>query len=171
MIRTSSLAFLAIFMAHTATAQFGIEVPEVVVSWDAAVRPAASAPEMTNTFRPGDAAFVTLVANVVEEWRMYSLTSPSGRPLDVTFDALPTGVEVVGSLGETSIKRDHDEGLDEDYTYHDGRARIWQRLEITDAATEGPNTISGSVRFAACREGLCLPTREYPFEVQFTVQK
>ena len=160
-----------ILLVRPASAQFGIEVPEVVVSWEASIRPAASAPAMTDTFRPGETAFVTLVANVADGWHMYSLDSPSGRPLEVHLDELPRGLALIGRTSETEPGTAYDPGLEEEYHYHDGRSRIWQRISISNQAEEGETVISGSIRYAACREGLCLPVREEPFTARMNVQK
>lgn len=171
MKRFTLIVVLLFVGTSTGKAQFGVEVPETVVHWDnASVRPAASAQEMTNTFGPGDTAFLTLVAHVVDDWHMYSLGSPSGRPLQIEFDALPEGISVTGSPGESATRIGHDPGLDEEYTYHEGRARIWQRLSIADNVEGGPASVSGRVIFATCREGLCLPTREVPFQASFVVE-
>ncbi len=169
MLRSLLVLAIALIAFQAAYAQIGPEVPDVVVAWEAVVRPPASAPAMTDTFRPGETAFVTLIAQVADEWHLYSLGSPSGRPLIVEFDELPEGISLNGSPSESSVKRAYDPGLDEDYTYHDGRARIWQRLSISDSAQPGPTVVTGTIKFAACREGLCLPVREVPFEARFNI--
>lgn len=150
-------------------AQFGTAVPETVVTWTASARPPSSAPRMTNTFRTGERVYVTLTADIVDGWRVYAIASPAGRPLVIELDPLPTGVTRYGSPGETDTKVAHDRGLDADYSYHDGTARVWQGLQVDEQADEGEHDVTGRVLYAACNDEMCLPVKTVPFRARFVV--
>ena len=165
-----SLCFVLFVLAAPAHAQFGRAVPEDVVTWTAEVRPPSTAAAMTDTFAPGERAYVTLTGQVADGWRVYAVHTDGGFPTQLSLDALPIGVARYREPGEAVARQGHDPVLGEDYRYHAGTARIWQGLQIGRDAPRGPVVVSGRVRYAACNDEVCLPPREALFRVQFRVR-
>ena len=156
-------------MVPASQAQIGSTVPETVVTWAASARPPSSAPQMTDTFGAGDRVYITLSADIVEGWRVYAIDSPAGRPLVLELDSLPNGIARYGSPRETHTEIGHDPGLDADYTYHDGSARVWQGLLVQEGAEAGEHVVTGTVRYAACNDEMCLPVKTFSFRTRFVV--
>lgn len=170
-MRTLLTILLLLSAAPVAHAQFGFDtVPEEVVTWSAAIRPPASAGALTDTFARGERAFVALTAEILDGWRLYALGSPGGLPLTFALDPLPEGLSASGSPGQSPTATAHDPVLEEDYTYHAGRGRVWQALRIAPDAPRGPAEVTGRVRYAACNDEVCLPPREVPFRVRLVVR-
>lgn len=161
---------LAALPAQPAQAQFGRAAPDEVVTWTASVRPPSTARAMTDTFAPGERAYVTLTGQVAEGWRVYAVHSPAGFPARFSFDALPAGVSRYGAPGEAAPRTGHDAALGEDYRYHAGEVRVWQGFQIGEGAPVGPAVVSGTLRYAACNDEVCLPPRDFPFRVRFAVR-
>ena len=168
-VRILALLVGLALMAPASQAQFGSVVPETVVTWKASARPTSSAPRMTDTFGAGDRVYITLSAEILEGWRVYAINSPAGRPLTLELDALPNGIVRYGSPGETDTQIGHDPGLDADYAYHDGSARVWQGLQVQDSAEAGEHVVGGTIRYAACNDEMCLPVKTVPFRTRFVV--
>ncbi len=168
-IRIFTLLFGLALLTPTSNAQIGTNVPETVVEWTASARPPSSAPRMTNSFRVGERVYITLSANILDGWRVYAIDSPAGRPLDLELEALPDGVVKFGTLGQSQTHIGHDPGLNADYTYHDGSARVWQGLRIQDGARRGERVVTGNLRYAACNDEMCLPVRTIPFSARFVI--
>lgn len=170
-MRSLLAILLLLSLAPTVHAQFGLDtVPEEVVTWTAAIRPPASAAERPDTFERGERAFVALTAEILDGWRVYALDSPGGLPLTLALDPLPEGLSVEGAPGQSATARAHDPVLEEDYSYHAGRGRVWQALRIASDAPRGPAEVTGSVRYAACNDEVCLPPRDVPFRVRLVVR-
>ncbi|MDX1419060.1 MAG: hypothetical protein R3181_03745 [Rubricoccaceae bacterium] len=165
------LALLA--LALPARAQFegsiGGDLPEAVVAWTASVRPPATAGADTGSFQRGDLAFVTFTAEVAPGWRLYSLDSPGGRPLQIALDGLPSGVRLEGQPSEDDPRDGFDETLRESYRYHAGRVRVWQALRIGPQTPRGTYDVSARLRYAACNDAVCLPPREAPLRATLVV--
>jgi hypothetical protein len=168
LMRLFPLLFV-LLLAVPAQAQFGPPIPEEVVTWTVAIRPPSTAPAMTDTFRPGERAYVTLTGEILEGWRVYALDTPGGYPAHLTLDALPFGVALYNEPGEAEPHDGHDVVLDEAYRYHEGRARIWQGLEVSAGAPTGPLVVTGTLRYAACNDEVCIPPRDLPFDVRLIV--
>ena len=168
-IRLLVLLVGSVLMAPASQAQFGSPGPETVVTWTASARPPSSAARMTNSFGAGDRVYITLSADIVEGWRVYAIDSPAGRPLTLELNALPSGIALYGSPGETATQMGHDPGLDADYAYHEGNARVWQGLQVQESAEAGEYLVTGEIRYAACNDEMCLPVKAVPFRARFFV--
>ncbi|MCH8031012.1 MAG: hypothetical protein IIB09_04250 [Bacteroidetes bacterium] len=168
-VRILALLVGSALIAPVSQAQIGSVVPETVVTWTASARPPSSASRMTNSFGAGDRVYITISAEILEGWRVYAINSPAGRPLTLELDALPNGIVRYGSPGETATQMGHDPGLDADYTYHDGSARVWQGLLVQDSAVAGEHVVTGEIRYAACNDEMCLPVETVPFHARFLV--
>ena len=160
---------LLFLLGAPAQAQFGPPIPDEIVTWTATVRPPATAPEMTDTFAPGERAYITLTGEILDGWRVYALDTPGGYPAQLTLDALPMGLARYSEPGEAEPHDGHDVVLDEAYRYHEGQARIWQGLEIQASALAGPTVVTGTLRYAACNDEVCIPPRDLPFDVRLIV--
>jgi hypothetical protein len=169
-MRFLSLLLLLLCVSVPVQAQFGRTIPDEVVTWTASVRPPSTAQAMTDTFAPGERAYVTLTGQVADGWRVYAVRSPAGFPARLSLDELPEGLSRYGDPGEAAPRTGHDAALGEDYRYHAGEVRVWQGLQIDEQATGGPVVVSGTLRYAACNDEVCLPPRDFPFQVRFAVR-
>ncbi|NNF57223.1 MAG: hypothetical protein HKN04_03190 [Rhodothermaceae bacterium] len=160
---------LILLLAAPAQAQFGPPIPDEVVTWTATVRPPSTAEEMTDTFWPGERAYITLTGEILDGWRVYALDTPGGYPAQLTLAALPEGLVRYSVPGEAEPHDGHDTVLDEAYRYHEGRARIWQGVQVSAEAPPGLRVVTGTLRYAACNDEVCIPPRDLPFEVRLIV--
>lgn len=170
MLRLLVLSGLLLAASAASSAQIGPAVPDEVVTWTATVAPPRTAAEWTDTFAPGEQAYVTVTARVRPGWRVYALDSPGGLPLQFHLDALPDGLAPEGAVGHTPPRDAYDPVLEEAYRYYAGEARLWQAVRLAPGLADGPREVTGAIRFAACNDEVCLPPREVPFRARLTVR-
>lgn len=150
------LVLVSLFLATAATAQ---PRPSEVVSWSVGSVPAAR----------GGEARVVFMARLLPGWKMYALDSGVGRPLAVTLDPLPAGLDA-GAPRQGTPTRAHDDVFDAEASTFSGSARIVQPLRVSRRAARGRHTVTGNVRYAVCDATICLPPATAPFRVSVGVQ-
>ena len=155
---------LALLLALAAAAEAqtpsgGAVRTEDVVEWSVGVRHAGR----------GGEARVVLDARIAPGWRLYAADSPVGRPLAVTVDALPAGVEAA-PLRQGAPRVGYDEAFGSDYTYFAERGRVVQPLRVGAGAAPGRYEVRGAVAYAVCDDSICLPPARASFRVPLVVQ-
>lgn len=117
---------------------------------------------------PGEDARILLDARIEDGWRLYAIDSPVGRPLAVTLDPLPTGMEV-GPLRQTPPRTGYDAGFEMEYPYFASSARLAQTVRVSTSMAPGRHTVQGTVAFTVCDDSVCLPPARVPFRVPVVV--
>ncbi len=154
----SMLRLLALSLLVAASAQAQPR-PADVVSWSVAAVPGARGAE----------ARVVFTARLLPGWKMYALDSGVGRPLAVTLDPLPAGLDAAAPR-QSAPTRAHDDLFGAEASTFSGTARIEQPLRVSRRAALGRHTVTGSVRYAVCDATICLPPATAPFRVAVAVQ-
>ncbi len=150
------LALASLLVATAAAAQ---PRPAEVVTWTVGSVPAARGAE----------ARVVFTARLLPGWKMYALDSGVGRPLAVTLDPLPAGLDA-GAPRQGTPARAHDDVFGAEASTFSGSARIEQPLRVSRRAARGRHTVTGNVRYAVCDATVCLPPATAPFRVSVGVQ-
>ena len=132
------------------------------VQWRAKAQPA--------TVRPGEHLMVELRGEVTDGWYSYALNSPAGKPLSVTFDALPEGLTVQRPLHQTSPTSKYDPNFQAQARYQTGRFALRAALAVGETAAPGTDTLRASVRYMVCNEQLCMPPRTTAVQVPVTIE-
>ena len=145
--------------AEAQTRPGGAVRTEDVVEWSVGVRHAGR----------GGEARVVLDARIAPGWRLYALDSPVGRPLSVTVEALPDGVEAAPPR-QAAPRAGYDEVFASDYTYFAERGRVVQPLRVGADAAPGRYEVRGAVAYAVCDDTICLPPARASFRVPLVVQ-
>lgn len=119
--------------------------------------------------QPGGEARVVFDATIAPGWRLYAADSPVGRPVAVSLDALPAGIEAL-TLRQGPPVRAYDPGFESEYTYFADRARFIQPLRVGDAVRPGAREVTGAVRYAVCDDSVCLAPARLAFRVPLVVE-
>lgn len=159
----AALALLAVSAPPAAAQSFGGPGGAVraqdLVDWRVRVQQAGR----------GGEARVVLDATVAPGWRLYAVDSPVGRPLSVTTEPLPEGVEAL-ALRQSATRTAYDAAFESDYTYFAGTGRVVLPLRIARAAARGRHEVRGAVAYAVCDDSVCLPPARSAFRVPLRVE-
>ena len=117
----------------------------------------------------GGEAQVVLDAEIAPGWRLYAVDSPVGRPLSVTTDALPAGVEAL-ALRQAAPRTAYDAAFESDYTYFAGTGRVVLPLRLGRSAARGRHEVRGAVAYAVCDDSICLPPARAAFRIPLRVE-
>lgn len=116
--------------------------------------------------RDGEPSLLFVEASISGGWHIYSLTQPPGGPIAtqvrLAADAAYRRLAPFRALTEPE-KHFDDVVFKIDVEQHHGKAVFYAPLEWSPGADLQRHTIRGAVRAQACREGTCLPPRDYPF--------
>jgi len=132
------------------------------VRWQAEAQP--------TTVRPGESLMVRLRGTVTDGWHSYALDSPAGRPLSVTFDALPAGLTLQRPLHQSPPTAQYDPNFDAQARYLNGRFAVRAALRVGGDAALGPDTLRASIRYMVCNDQLCMPPQTTSVPVPVTVE-
>jgi thiol:disulfide interchange protein len=116
--------------------------------------------------RDGQPSLLFIEAAISGDWHIYSLTQPPGGPVATQIRLAPD--EAYRPLAPfralTEPKKHFDNVVFKlDVEEHHGKAVFYAPLEWSPDAELQQHTIRGAVRAQACREGTCLPPRDYAF--------
>ena len=117
----------------------------------------------------GGEARVVLDAEIAPGWRLYALDSPVGRPLAVTTEPLPAGVEALAPR-QSAPRTAYDAAFESDYTYFAGTGRVVLPLRVGRSAERGQHEVRGAVAYAVCDDSICLPPARSAFRVPLRVE-
>lgn len=122
------------------------------------------------TVRPGEHLMVRFRGEVTDGWHTYALRSPAGKPLDVTFDALPSGLTVQRPLQQTPPTSQYDPNFQAQARYQNGRFEVRAALAVAEDAAVGPDTLRGSIRYMVCNDQLCMPPTTADFQLPVMIE-
>lgn len=108
---------------------------------------------------------LALEARIEPGWRVYAMTSPVGRPLEIDLHALPDGVTLSGGAHQMNVRKGYDTVFESDYTYFTESARVHIPLLVRQASRTG---VRGTVRFTVCNDRICLPPAEASFRTDLS---
>lgn len=116
---------------------------------------------------------LTIVGTIAPQWHIYSLTQEAGGPIKTTIRLDDESqVALKGEFTPQSAPHiDHDEVAFPNLALetHEGRVVWTAPVEVSATGLNGQVVVRGTVRYQACREGLCLPPTRAPFEAATVV--
>ncbi|PQJ36296.1 hypothetical protein BSZ35_05145 [Salinibacter sp. 10B] len=131
------------------------------VEWRAESEPSAA--------RSGERLTIRFHGRVTEGWHTYALDSPAGRPLAITFEAVPPGLTVERPLRQSRPTTQYDPNFDSQARYLNGQFEVRAALAVGPEASRGPDTLTASVRYMVCNDRLCMPPQTTSISVPITV--
>ena len=136
--------------------------PETVL-WQFSLEPTVA--------RRGETMTVHLSATPLDPWYFYAPTVKSGGPVPAQFRFDPSaGIRAVGAIEAPRPAKKYDKGFEMEVEYYDEPVEFRQKLAVTGEAALGPAQITGSVRFQACNESVCMPPKDVAFDLPLTVE-
>lgn len=144
-----SLLFISICMAAAAMAQ-----QKDPVKWD------------FSSVKKSDKVYeITFTATIDKPWHIYSQTTPKNGalPTKILFKTNPLAA-IKGNAKEIgALKTVYEDVFGTDVKYFDTKVSFTQTVNLKSAVK---TSITGTVEYQACKDGLCLIPKKVPFDLK-----
>jgi thiol:disulfide interchange protein len=139
------------------------EIPEQVVKLETHLEPADP--------RPGEHVRVVAELEIHPGWHVYSVIPAEGdfAPIATAMKVQAGPLEVRGPVYESNPILGQDPVLEMELAWHEEHARILQNAQAPQEATPQSVEVSGTLRFQACSDQVCLPPESLPFVLSATL--
>jgi len=122
--------------------------------------------------RPGEEARAVIEIKMLDGFHIYSVV-PSDEedvppPTSIQWEA--TSLELKGPVYETAPTIQMDKVIGVTLAYHEESVRLYQNLKIPDDFSLGKISQKGEIKYQACNDRVCLPTKKEEITVSFNVE-
>ncbi|MFH2131316.1 MAG: cytochrome c biogenesis protein CcdA, partial [bacterium] len=121
--------------------------------------------------RPGEEVRVVISMDIARGWHIYSLVpgaDPSIPPTNIRW--APGVLKVNGPAYETNPIVTFDPVVEAVLGYHEKRARFYQNFSVPLQPEFAKHTLTGSIRYQACNERICLLPATKTIELSYTLE-
>lgn len=171
----SANLFLISCGGETATSTATAEEPAVELTTTESA--AAVAPKKSGILEPvkwtfsakslGDDMYeLNMVANMDENWSIYSQHTADGGPVPTSFEFESDNFEAIGEVEEKGKKKEGPDPLFDGLNvikFVESPVTFTQKVKVTDAS----KPITGYLTFMTCDDARCLPPTDVDFEFAF----
>lgn len=109
---------------------------------------------------------LNMVANLDENWAIYSQHTADGGPVPTSFEFESDNFEAIGEVEEKGKKKEGPDPLFDNLNvikFVEGPVTFTQKVKVTDSS----KPITGYLTFMTCDNARCLPPTDVDFEFAF----
>lgn len=120
--------------------------------------------------RSGEVVTILVKTEMEDEWHIYAVYDVEGGPIATNVEVTGEIIENVGKVIEPEPTVAYDEGFQMETRYHKGTSTFRIPVKLKSGLEVGDYTVSATVLYQVCNEGLCYPPKEVKASTNITIE-